>query len=121
MGIVEQVYRMTSGFPRSEVYGLASQMRRAAVSIPSNIAEGHDRAHTREYLNHISIARGSLGELETQAEIAVRLCYITCDEWQAFTGDALVLGKQLHRLKEALNARLESVPSPRPPSPAPHP
>jgi four helix bundle protein len=59
-------YEITMPFPKEERYGLTSQIRRGAVSIPSNIAEGHCRFHTKEFLNHLSIARGSLGELETQ-------------------------------------------------------
>jgi four helix bundle protein len=60
MDLVEEVYRLTLSFPRHEIYGLTNQMRRAAVSIPSNIAEGHAREGTGEYLNHVSIAQGSL-------------------------------------------------------------
>lgn len=63
--LVEQVYRLTARFPREEIYGLTSQIQRAAVSIPSNIAEGHTREHSKEYLQHLSIAQASLAELET--------------------------------------------------------
>src|SRR4051794_28308447 len=63
MGLVTAVYQLTQTFPREETYGLAGQMRRAAVSVPSNIAEGHAREHLREYLHHLSIAQGSLAEL----------------------------------------------------------
>ncbi len=65
-----EVYRLTQGFPRDEVYGLTSQMRRAAVSIPSNIAEGHGRLGTNEYRQFLGVARGSNFELQTQLEIA---------------------------------------------------
>jgi len=64
------VYHLTDGFPREEVYGLSSQMRRAAVSISSNIAEGHGRLSTREYRQFLGVARGSNFELQTQSEIA---------------------------------------------------
>ena len=64
------VYRLTQGFPHDEIYGLTSQMRRAAVSIPSNIAEGHGRLGTREYKQFLGVARGSNFELQTQLEIA---------------------------------------------------
>jgi four helix bundle protein len=64
------VYRLTDGFPREEIYGLSSQMRRAAVSISSNIAEGHGRLSTREYRQFLGVARGSNFELQTQIEIA---------------------------------------------------
>ncbi len=60
MDLAERVYRLTEAFPRHETYGLAGQVQRAAVSVPSNIAEGHAREHTREYLHHLSMAQGSL-------------------------------------------------------------
>jgi four helix bundle protein len=63
------VYRLTQGFPREEIYGLTSQMRRSAVSIPSNIAEGHGRLGTNEYRQFLGVARGSNFELQTQIEI----------------------------------------------------
>ncbi len=77
MGLVLAVYRMTSTFPRSEVYGLANQMRRAAVSIPSNIGEGHALKQPQAYVRYLAIANGSLAELETQLEIADHLGYLT--------------------------------------------
>jgi len=74
--LVEAVYKATARFPRDELYGLTSQLRRAAVSIPSNIAEGHGRRTTKDFLGFLSIARGSIKELETQVIIAERLHYI---------------------------------------------
>lgn len=79
MELVEQVYGLTEGFPRHELYGLASQMQRAAVSVPSNIAEGHAKDTRPEYLRGLMLARGSLAELETQLIIAVRVKYIPAD------------------------------------------
>ena len=73
IALVEDVYRLTSTFPRDEQFGLTSQMRRAAVSVPSNIAEGSARQTTKELLHFLSIAAGSLAELDTQLEITVRL------------------------------------------------
>jgi len=67
MDLVVQCYNLTKNFPNSELYGLTSQLRRAAVSIPSNIAEGHGRSSTKAYVNHLMIAHGSLMELETTA------------------------------------------------------
>jgi four helix bundle protein len=67
------VYKITQTFPREETYGLASQLRRSAVSIPSNIAEGQGRLNTREFIQFLGIARGSTCELQTQLELALRL------------------------------------------------
>jgi four helix bundle protein len=101
MEVVELVYRLTRSFPRSEVYGLASQIQRAAVSVPSNIAEGHTREHTKEYLQHLSIAQASLAELETQLEIATRfeICFETRLPIAERVGS---LGRQLYSLRNAL-------------------
>jgi four helix bundle protein len=73
MQLVTEVYRVTGGFPDTEKFGLVSQMRRAAVSLPSNIAEGTGRGTDKEFSRFLQIARGSLFELETQIEIATRL------------------------------------------------
>jgi four helix bundle protein len=75
--LVEEIYRVSAGFPQHEIYGLTNQLRRAAVSVPSNIAEGHTREHTKEYLHHVSMAQASLAEIETQLEIASRLKYLS--------------------------------------------
>lgn len=77
---VEAVYAATSKFPRDEIYGLTSQLRRAAVSIPANIAEGQARQSTRDFLHFLSIARGSVAEVETHLIIAQRLRYITDEQ-----------------------------------------
>ncbi len=75
VALAKEVYLLTRGFPKHEVYGLSSQAQRAAVSIPANIAEGHARDSTREYLQHVSIAQGSLAELETHLILAESLNY----------------------------------------------
>jgi four helix bundle protein len=106
MEIVEAVYRVSSGFPKTEIYGLTSQVRRAAVSVPSNIAEGHTRASTKEYLHHISVAQASLAEVETQLEVAVRLRYVDREQLQAIQAECVILGKQLYHLRDALLKRL---------------
>ena len=79
MELAKAVYQMTANFPAEERYGLSQQMRRAAVSIPSNLAEGAGRNGAKEYLHFIGIARGSLAELETQMQLAVMLGFATAD------------------------------------------
>ncbi len=80
MQLVEDIYRLTATFPREEQFGLISQMRRAAVSVPSNMAEGAARNGTKELIHFLGIATGSLAELDTQLELAVRLGYCTAQE-----------------------------------------
>ena len=79
MDLVTDVYRATKGFPRDELYGLTNQLRRAAVSVPSNIAEGQARFFKKEFHHFLSHARGSLVEIETQLVIAQNLEYLTPD------------------------------------------
>jgi len=105
MDLVENVYRMTAIFPKHETFGLAGQLQRAAVSIPSNIAEGHSRDHIKEYLHHLSIARGSLAEVETQIEISGRLGYANTPDIDRLIKDVTALGKQLSALRNALLAK----------------
>ena len=117
MELVRSVYRATAGFPKSELFGLTSQMRRAAVSIPSNIAEGHTRAYTREYLQHVVIAHGSIAELITQIEIAADLGYIESSDAVQLSAQADALSRQLNALRTALADRLPHSPLPTPHSP----
>src|SRR5712692_4005078 len=102
MDLVEQVYLLTQTFPKHETYGLASQMQKAAVSIPSNIAEGHTREHSKEYLHYLSIARSSLAELQTQLEIAVRPKYCSPEQLAQLIEQADSLGRQLSALRNVL-------------------
>ena len=105
MDLVEAVYRLSGAFPAAENYGLRGQIRRAAVSVPSNIAEGHARSSTKEYLHHLAMAQGSLAELETQLEIALRLRYLSQEEAIPCASDIQKLGKQLHALRNSLEER----------------
>ena len=82
MELVEVIYRVTAMFPSQEQYGLVSQMRRAAVSVPSNLAEGAARDGSREFARFLAIARGSLSELDTQYQIAIRLGFVKSDQNQ---------------------------------------
>lgn len=79
MLLVKLTYQVSASFPKAEQFGLTSQMRRAAVSVPSNIAEGVARGTTKEYVHFLNIARGSLSELDTQLEIAKMLAFIEGD------------------------------------------
>ncbi len=76
IGLVEEIYRITKSFPREEIYGLSSQLRRAAVSIPSNIAEGFVRCSKKEYKQFLYVSLGSCAEVSTQITIADRLGYL---------------------------------------------
>lgn len=80
MELVVEIYRITSAFPKEELYGLISQMRRCAVSIPSNIAEGRRRGSRNDFSRFLSISYGSGAELETQIEISIRLRYCSKEE-----------------------------------------
>ena len=117
MALVRAVYQATATFPRAEVFGLTSQMRRAAVSVPSNIAEGHARAYTREYLHHVVIAHGSIAELLTQIEIAADLGYIESSNAAQLSAEADSLSRQLNALRTALADRIPHSPLPTPHSP----
>jgi four helix bundle protein len=105
IALVKLVYRISSVFPAEEKFGLVSQMRRAAVSIPSNIAEGQARHTKGEFVQFISHAEGSLAELDTQLIIAVQLNYCT----QAQADRALQLVSELRRMLNALRRRLTST------------
>ena len=83
MALVTEVYKITKGFPKDETYGLTSQMRRCAVSIPSNMAEGYGRNSTNEYIHFLRISMGSLYELQTQIEISMNLRYLNNDEFNS--------------------------------------
>ncbi|MCB9422771.1 MAG: four helix bundle protein [Ardenticatenaceae bacterium] len=105
MDVTVMVYRFTDLFPKSEVYGLTNQIRRAAVAISSNIAEGYGRSN-KEFGRFLSIARGSLAELETQLEIARRIQYLSEENFEALNAEITILGKQLNVLSQKVNARM---------------
>lgn len=132
MDLVVDVYRLTERYPAHEAYGLTSQMQRAAVSVPANLAEGHTRESHKEYLQHVSIAHASLAELQTHLEIAARLGYGTAEKLHELLGRSASLSRQLYALRNALLKREFRVrvpspnpqpltPVPQPPTPIPHP
>jgi four helix bundle protein len=104
MNLVEDVYKITANFPKEEKYGLISQIRRCSVSIPSNISEGFMRKSTKEYIQFIYISLGSLGELDTQMEIAVRLKFM--ESQKDFNENLLLIRKQLYGMVKSLKTRL---------------
>ena len=104
--LVEQCYRATKPFPKEELFGLTSQLRRAAVSIPANIAEGYGRLHAKEYLNHLSIARGSLKELETHLIICQGIGLLDQPTAEPLLAVADRVGQMLTKLIQSLQCRL---------------
>ena len=100
--LVVLTYRLSRSFPVDERFGLTAQIRRTAVSIPSNIAEGHGRMHRRTFRHFLTVARGSLTELETQWEIAERLGYVSAVELVSLRGLALEVGRMLSTLYRRL-------------------
>ncbi|MCW5851917.1 MAG: four helix bundle protein [Anaerolineae bacterium] len=108
MDPVVAIYQATRTLPREEMFGLTSQMRRAAVSIPSNITEGQGRHTTKGFLNHLSIAYGSLNELETQLLIAKRLELLDQDQANPILGQMAEVARLLNALSNALQAKLNS-------------
>jgi four helix bundle protein len=107
MNLVESVYLSTRNWPREENYGLTSQIRRAAVSVPSNIAEGQGRFSTKEFLRHLSIAYGSLLEVETQVLIAQRLGYLNIDATESLLAASAEIGRTINGLVRLLETKLE--------------
>jgi four helix bundle protein len=103
MDLVTAIYQLTRAFPQEELYGLTSQIRRAAVSIPSNIAEGHALKQTQAYSRHLAVASGSLAELQTQIEIAGRLGYLNQE-----SGEVLKLADEIGGMLTGLRKSLKA-------------
>ena len=106
MDLAVQCYEVTRTFPAEERYGLTSQIRRAVVSVPSNIAEGQTRFHTKEFLNHLSIARGSLAEMETELMIGQRVGFLTEERLQPLLALSDEIGRMTAGLRQSLEAKL---------------
>lgn len=104
MEVAKQVYLLVKGLPKEEIYALSDQMRRAAVSIPSNIAEGNARNSAKEYAQFLSIARGSKAELETQLLLCKEIGYLTQTEIQPL----LVLLKEIGKMISVMIRKLQN-------------
>jgi four helix bundle protein len=104
--LVKLIYQLTAKFPSEEKFGLLSQMRRAVVSIPSNIAEGQARRTTGDYIRFVSIAEGSLAELETQTIVSIELEFCNKNETEAIFSLMLEIRKMLNALRRSLSAKL---------------
>ena len=102
MDLVVTTYELAEKLPRSERFGLGAQIRRAAVSIPSNIAEGHAGGARQRYLNHVRIAVGSLAELDTQVDLAVRLAFLSAEDVACAAQQLTRTGQLLHGLARSL-------------------
>jgi four helix bundle protein len=109
MELVVVVYRLTAKLPREEIYGLRAQLQRASVSIPSNIAEGHARESTREYLRYLLVSRGSLAELETQLLLCLQLELLTNDDIEEAPLLSDEIGRMIRRLQQSLTRKLKSA------------
>ena len=104
MALVKNIYLLSAGFPSEEKFGLASQMRRPAVSIPSNIAEGQASNTTEEFIQFLAISQGSLAELETQLILAGELGFCLVESTAQISADILQLRKMLYALCKSLSS-----------------
>jgi len=105
MSLVTEIYQITQKFPKEEMYGLSSQMRRAAVSVPSNIAEGKGRHTNPEFCQFLTHARGSLLELETQVQIAGNLGFLKSQKVLELKKKTMEVGRMLNGLIEAIGRK----------------
>jgi four helix bundle protein len=102
MDLVVSVYQITAAFPKHEMFGLTSQLRRSVTSVPANIAEGQGRLHRGDFLHHLSIARGSLTESETHLLIAERLSYLNRESMAGVWQQCQEVGRLLNGLIRSL-------------------
>ncbi len=112
MDLVDAIYDYTEAFPKEELYGLTNQIRKAAVSIPSNIAEGHAQATTKMFIHHLRIAYGSLCELETQALIAGRRRFLAKARVEDLMGKTSEVGRLINGLLRSLRKKRPPIPCP---------
>ena len=105
MTLAENCYRITRSFPRDEIYGLTSQIRRSASSVPANIAEGYGRENTGSFIQFLRVAQGSLKELETHLMLAERVEILASEQALPLLSDCDRIGKMLRNLIRALQSR----------------
>ena len=105
MALAEACYLLTKRFPKDELFGMTSQIRRSATSVPANIAEGYGRDSTGEYIQFLRVSQGSLKELETHLALSSRVGLIADSETKSFLEECDRLGKMLHRLIRSLQSR----------------
>ncbi len=108
MDLVVSCYRIAKSFPKNEIYGLTSQLQRAAVSISANIAEGRARKSGKEFLRYLSIAYGSLAELETLIQIANRLDYIDGGQLKQLDDQTTEIGRMINGLRRSIEKKTDS-------------
>jgi four helix bundle protein len=108
MDFVDAVYTLTRSFPKDEMYGLCSQIRRSAVSIPANLAEGCSRDSTKEFIRFVNIALGSMAETETHLLIASRQGYMTVESLETLLEKAAEIGRMMQGLRKSLEKQLQT-------------
>jgi len=101
--LILDIYKITKKFPKSETYALTQQLQRAAVSVQANIAEGHERQYKKEYLQFLSIAKGSLTEVETYLLLSKDLAYISAEEYEKLEESRKEIGRLLYGLIKSLS------------------
>ena len=105
MDLATEIYKLVENLPSKEMYNLTSQMCRAAISVPSNIAEGQSRGSTKDFVRFLYISKGSISELETQIEICLRLNYLSIDQTQKSMSLCIEIGKMLNSLINQLTTK----------------
>lgn len=104
VALVTEIYLVTKNFPKEELYCLTNQIRRCSVSIPSNIAEGHSRRSSLDYLQFLKISRGSCAELETQLIISKNLSYLTLEDFEILNEKSIEISKMLNAIISKLSS-----------------
>jgi len=111
MELVVKIYQVTKGFPKEEMYGLTSQIRRSAVSVPANISEGSARNYSREFIRFLRIAQASLSETETLLQIGHRLNYMDKETFQTIQGKICKINAQLSGLIRSISNYITNSPT----------